>query len=303
MKHLLKLSDLTREELFHILDVADQLKADHKAGKDEPLLAGKAVALVFTKRSTRTRTSFEVGTYQMGGLGTNLNNFEMQSYRGEPIQDTARTLGRYYDGIVLRTYKQWDVESMARWSGVPVINGMTDYCHPCQILAFLQTVRERKGGFEGLKVCYVGDGNNVANSLIVGSLMAGMTVTAVCPKNYEPAADVLEFAQSYPGKFTLTTDPKAGAVDADIVYTDVWTSQGQEDEAEQRRKAFRGYQINRQLLALAKPDCMVQHPLPANRSQEITNEVLEAHADSIFDEVENRLHVQKAVMAILLAGK
>ncbi|MCF2556878.1 MAG: ornithine carbamoyltransferase [Bacteroidales bacterium] len=304
MKHLLKMSDLTREELFHILDVADELKADRKAGRPHPYLAGKTVALIFAKASTRTRTSFEVGVYQLGGLGTYLNaTTEMQIGRGEPIQDTARVLGRYYDGIMIRTFKQSDVEALAQYSGVPVINGLTDYCHPCQVLADLQTIREFKGGFEGRKACFIGDGNNMANSLIVGCLMAGMSFTAVCPEDYRPAADVLDYAQKFPGKFQLCTDPKEGAVGADVLFTDVWTSMGEEAETEKRRKAFRGYQINEEVLALANPGCMVQHCLPAHRGEEITAEVFEAHAAEIFEEAENRLHAQKAVMAILMGGK
>ena len=304
MKHLLKLSDLTREELFHILDVADELKADRKAGRPHRYLEGKTVALIFAKASTRTRTSFEVGAYQLGGLGTNQTaTTEMQIGRGEPIQDTARVLGRYYDGIMIRTYKQSDVEALAQYSGIPVINGLTDYCHPCQVLADLQTIREFKGSFEGLKACYIGDGNNMANSLIVGCLLAGMSFTAVCPDNYRPAADVLAYAEQFPGKFTLCTDPKEGAVDADVLFTDVWTSMGEEAETEIRRKAFRGYQINREILSLAHPGCMVQHCLPAHRGEEINADVFEAHANEIFEEAENRLHAQKAVMAILMGGK
>ena len=304
MKHLLKMSDLTREELFHILDVADELKADRKAGRPHPYLAGKTVALIFAKASTRTRTSFEVGVYQLGGLGTYLNaTTEMQIGRGEPIQDTARVLGRYYDGIMIRTFKQSDVEALAQYSGVSVINGLTDYCHPCQVLADLQTIREFKGGFEGLKACFIGDGNNMANSLIVGCLLAGMSFTAVCPEDYRPAADVLDYARKFPGKFQLCTDPKEGAVGADVLFTDVWTSMGEEAETEKRRKAFRGYQINEEVLALANPGCMVQHCLPAHRGEEITAEVFEAHAAEIFEEAENRLHAQKAVMAILMGGK
>ena len=304
MKHLLKMSDLTREELFHILDVADELKADRKAGRLHPYLAGKTVALIFAKASTRTRTSFEVGAYQLGGLGTYLNaTTEMQIGRGEPIQDTARVLGRYYDGIMIRTFKQSDVEALAQYSGVPVINGLTDYCHPCQVLADLQTIREFKGGFDGLKACFIGDGNNMANSLIVGCLLAGMSFTAVCPEDYRPAADVLAYAQKFPGKFKLCTDPKEGAVGADVLFTDVWTSMGEEAETEKRRKAFRGYQINEEVLALANPGCMVQHCLPAHRGEEITADVFEAHAAEIFEEAENRLHAQKAVMAILMGGK
>lgn len=303
MEHLLKLSSLTPDEIIHILDVADEYKRLHKAGTDPKDLQGKAVALMFGKHSTRTRTSLEVGIYQMGGLGTYLSAADMQIARGEPIQDTARVLGRYYDAIVYRTFKQSDVDALARYSGVPVVSGMTDYAHPLQVLTDLMTVREYKGKLAGLKAGFVGDGYNMANSLIVGCLMAGMSFTAVCPEDYRPAADVLDYAQKFPGKFQLCTDPKEGAVGADVLFTDVWTSMGEEAETEKRRKAFRGYQINEEVLALANPGCMVQHCLPAHRGEEITAEVFEAHAAEIFEEAENRLHAQKAVMAILMGGK
>ena len=304
MKHLLKMNDLTREELYHILDVADQLKAAQKAGGTPPLLAGKSVALMFSKTSTRTRTSFEVGVYQMGGLGSYMNAVtELQAGRGEPLKDTARVLGRYYDCIVWRTYRQRDLEELAEYAGVPVINGLTDYAHPCQVLADLMTIRERYGSLAGRKLCFVGDGNNMANSLIAGGLMAGMHVTCVCPRTYRPAADVLAFARPYGDSFELLEDPAAGVKDADVVVTAVWNNAANEAEAERRMREFLGYQLTGSLLENAKPGCMVLHCLPANRGEEISNAVFEAHAQEIFDEAENRLHVQKAVLAILLAGK
>lgn len=304
MKHLLKLGDLSPEEILHVLDVADTLKRLHRAGSDPKDLAGKSVALIFGKNSTRTRTSFEVGIYQMGGLGTFLNAAtELQIARGEPIQDTARVLGRYYDAIIYRTYKQSEVEALAQWSGVPVISGMTDYGHPLQVLADLMTVREKKGRLEGLKAGFIGDGYNMANSLIVGCLKAGMTMVAACPKGYRPAADVLMMAKQYGDRFRLVTDPDEAAQDADVLFTDVWISMGMERETDRRRRDFAGYCVDARRLKLAKPDCMVQHPLPAHRGEEITEEVLEAHADEIFDEAENRLHVEKAVLSILLAGR
>ena len=303
MKHLLKMNDLTREELYHILDVADRLKAEQKAGVARPLLAGKSVALMFSKTSTRTRTSFEVGVYQMGGLGSYMNAAtELQASRGEPLRDTARVLGRYYDCIVWRTYRQRDLEELAAYAGVPVINGLTDYAHPCQVLADLMTIREQRGPLEGQKLCFVGDGNNMANSLIVGGLLAGMRVTCVCPPAYRPAADVLLFAQRYGAAFELLHDPAAGVRDADVVVTAVWNNAGG-DEAERRMRDFQGYQLTAPLLARARPGCMVLHCLPAHRGEEISNEVFEAHAGEIFTEAENRLHVQKAVLAILLAGQ
>ena len=305
MKHLLKMNDLTREELYHILDVADQLKAAQKAGGTPPLLAGKSVALMFSKTSTRTRTSFEVGVYQLGGLGSYMNaTTELQAARGEPLRDTARVLGRYYDCIVWRTYRQRDLEELAEYAGVPVINGLTDYAHPCQVLADLMTIRERRGSLEGQKLCFVGDGNNMANSLIVGGLLAGMQVTCVCPPAYRPAADVLMFAHKYGSAFSLVHDPQEGVKDADVVVTAVWNNAAVgEEETQRRMRDFLGYQVSSQLLQKAKPDHMVLHCLPAHRGEEITNAVFEDHADEIFTEAENRLHVQKAVLAILLAGK
>ena len=303
MKHLLKMSDLTPAELYHILDVADQLKAAQKAGSTPPLLAGKSVALMFSKTSTRTRTSFEVGVYQMGGLGSYMNAVtELQAGRGEPLKDTARVLGRYYDCIVWRTYRQRDLEELAEYAGVPVINGLTDYAHPCQVLADLMTIRERYGSLAGRKLCFVGDGNNMANSLIAGGLMAGMQVTCVCPRTYRPAADVLAFARPYGDSFELLEDPAAGVKDADVVVTAVWNNAANEAEAERRMREFLGYQLTGSLLENAKPGCMVLHCLPAHRGEEISNAVFEDHASEIFDEAENRLHVQKAVLAILLAG-
>jgi ornithine carbamoyltransferase len=304
MKHLLKMSDLTREELYHILDVADELKAAQKAGGTPPLLAGKSVALMFSKMSTRTRTSFEVGVYQLGGLGSYMNaQTELQSGRGEPLKDTARVLGRYYDSIVWRTYRQRDLEEFAEYAGVPVINGLTDYAHPCQVLADLMTIRERYGKLEGLKLCFVGDGNNMANSLIVGGLLAGMQVSCVCPQAYRPAADVVMFAHKYGSAFRLLNDPAEGVQDADVVVTAVWNHVAATDETERRLREFAGYQVTSTLMQSAAPGAMVLHCLPAHRGEEISTALFEQHAPEIFDEAENRLHVQKAVLAILLAGK
>ena len=305
MKNLLKMSDLTPDEVVHILDVADQLKAEQKAGGNPPLLKGKSVALMFSKSSTRTRTSFEVGVYQLGGLGNYMNAAtELQSGRGEPLKDTARVLGRYYDCVVWRTYRQRDLEEFAEYAGVPVINGLTDYAHPCQVLADLMTIRERRGALAGQKLCFIGDGSSMANSLIVGGLLAGMDVTCVCPRNYRPAADVVTFAHKYGSKFQLTTDPTEGVKDADVVVTAVWnTAAPGTRESEDRLREFAGYQLTSSLLQAAKPDCMVLHCLPAHRGEEISTAVFESHADEIFTEAENRLHVQKAVLSILLAGK
>ncbi len=303
MKHLLKLGGLTPQEILHFLDVADEYKRLHRAGQDPKDLQGRAVALVFAKHSTRTRASLEVGIYQMGGLGTYLSAHDLQIARGEPIQDTARVLGRYYDAIVCRTYKQTDLDALAQYSGVPVISGMTDYAHPLQVLTDLMTVREYKGRLTGLQAGFIGDGYNMANSLIAGCLAVGMRLTVACPRGYRPAADVLRLAQGYGAAFRLVSDPDEAARDADVLFTDVWVSMGMEREAERRRRDFTGYTVDAARLALAKPDCMVQHPLPAHRGEEIAPDVLEQHAAEIFDEAENRLHMGKAVLAVLLAGK
>ena len=299
MKHLLKMMDLSTEEIIEILNLADQLKYEQKHGIEHHHLKGKTLGMIFAKASTRTRVSFEVGMYQLGGHPLFLSSHDLQIGRGEPVQDTARVLSRYLDGIMIRTFDQEEVESLVKYGTIPIINGLTDLAHPCQILADLMTIREYKNSFEGLKMCFIGDGNNMMNSLIVGCLKVGMAVSVACPEGYHPAQMVLDFAAQYPC-FELTDDPKQAVKDADVVITDVWASMGQEGEAERRRKAFAGYQINKELMALAKPDAMVQHRLPAHRGEEITEEILEAHANEIFDEAENRLHAQKAVLVKLL---
>ncbi|MGI6743925.1 MAG: ornithine carbamoyltransferase [Eubacteriales bacterium] len=299
-RSLLKMSDLNRDELYYLLDLASKLKNDRRLGIPHPLLAGKTLGMIFRKSSTRTRVSFETGMYQLGGYALFLSSADLQIGRGEPIEDTARVLGRYLDGIMIRTFAQEEVEQLALHSGLPVINGLTDYAHPCQVLADLMTIREYKGGFDGRKLCYIGDGNNMCNSLIVGCLTAGMDVAIAVPEKYRPAEDVLEFAKSYGGKFMMTEDPFKAAEKADVLYTDVWASMGMEGESEQRRRDFKGYQINRDIEAVAAKDVIVQHCLPAHREEEITADVFERHAKEIFDEAENRLHAQKAVMAKLM---
>lgn len=296
MKHLLKMLDLSKEEILDILNLADQLKYENKNGIEHHILKGKTLGMIFQKSSTRTRVSFETGMYQLGGQALFLSNRDLQIGRGEPVQDTARVLSRYLDGIMIRTFEQKEVEDLAEYSSIPIINGLTDFCHPCQVLADLMTIREFKGRFEGLKMCYIGDGNNMANSLIVGGLKVGMEVSIACPKDYQPAAEVLEFAKGYGDKFSMTDVPLEAAKDADVLFTDVWTSMGEEAETEKRKIAFKGYQINDDIMAVAKADAMVQHCLPAHREEEITEKVFEAHANEIFEEAENRLHAQKAVM-------
>ena len=300
-KDLLKLLDLTKADIVKILDTADQMKYNQKHGLTHHYLEGKTLAMIFEKNSTRTRVSFETGMFQLGGHALFLSGKESQIGRGEPIEDTARVLSRYCDGIMIRTFGQAEVETLAKYATIPVINGLTDFAHPCQVLADLMTIREHKSRLEGLKLCYIGDGNNMANSLIVGGLKVGMEVSVACPEGYDPDPQVLEFAKSCGGKFTLCRDPKEAAAGADALFTDVWASMGQEDEAQKRRAVFEGvYQINDELMAVANPGCMVQHCLPAHRGEEITAEVFEAHAGEIFDEAENRLHAQKAVMYLLM---
>lgn len=299
MKHLLKLGDLSEKEILSILNLADQLKYEKKHGIPHHHLEGKTLGMIFAKSSTRTRVSFEVGMYDLGGSALFLSNANTQLGRGEPVEDTARVLSRYLDGIMIRTFDQSEVETLAEYGSIPIINGLTDYCHPCQVLADLMTIREFKKTFKGMKLTFIGDGNNMANSLIVGCLKVGMTVAIATPEGYEPDAEIVKWANET-GRFTLTTDIYEAAKDADVLYTDVWASMGEEAEAEMRKKIFAGYQINSDLMAVAHENAMVLHCLPAHREEEITAEVFEAHADEIFEEAENRLHAQKAVMVKLM---
>lgn len=299
MKHLLKLADLDKGEILDILNLADQLKYENQHGIEHHHLKGKTLGMIFQKSSTRTRVSFETGMYQLGGQALFLSNRDLQIGRGEPVQDTARVLSRYLDGIMIRTFAQKEVEDLAEYGSIPIINGLTDYCHPCQVLADLMTIREYKKSFDGLKFCFIGDGNNMANSLIVGAISMGMECAIACPKDYQPDAQIMAWAKEN-GTFTCSEDILACAKDADVVYTDVWASMGQEEEKAEREKIFKNYQINDEVMAAAKPDAMVLHCLPAHREEEITAKVFEAHANEIFDEAENRLHAQKAVLVKLL---
>ena len=302
MKHLLKMMDLSTEEIIDLLNLADQLKYEQKHGIEHRHLAGKTLGMIFEKASTRTRVSFEVGMYQLGGLPIFLSASDLQIGRGEPVEDTARVLSRYLDGIMIRTYKQSEVDALAQNGTIPIINGLTDFAHPCQVLADLMTIREHKGSLDGLKMCFIGDGNNMMNSLIVGCLKMKMEVAVACPNDYKPNAMVLDFAVQHPA-FSITNDPKEAARGADVVITDVGASMGQEEEAQKRREAFQGFQVNDEIMSVAKPDAMVQHCLPAHRGEEITAEILEKHSTEIFDEAENRLHAQKAVLVKLLGRK
>ncbi len=295
MKHLLKLMDWSTEEITEVLNLADQLKYEKKNGIEHHILKGKTLGLIFQKSSTRTRVSFEVGMYDLGGSALFLSSNDLQIGRGEPVEDTARVLSRYLDGIMIRTYEQAEVEKLAEYGSIPIINGLTDFCHPCQVLADLMTIREHKGIIKGHKLCYIGDGNNMANSLIVGGIKMGMSVSIACPKDYQPDAEIMKWA-SENGDFVCTEDVLEAAKGADVLYTDVWASMGQEGEAEERKKIFKGYQINDDVMNVANENAMVMHCLPAHREEEITASVFEKHANEIFDEAENRLHAQKAVL-------
>lgn len=302
MKHFLKLSDLSGEEIIDLLNLADQLKYELKHGiPHDHLCKGKTLGMIFSKSSTRTRVSFEVGIFQLGGYALYLNYNDIQIGRGESIEDSARVLSRFLDGIMIRTFKQEDVETLAADGSIPIINGLTDYCHPCQVIADLQTIREYKTYLDGLKFCFVGDGNNMANSLIVGGIKTGMHVSIACPDGYRPDPDIMKWGFST-GKLTVTDNVLEAAKDADVLYTDVWASMGQEGEKAVREKAFKGFQINDDVMAVAAPDAMVLHCLPAHKEEEITEKVFEAHAAEIFDEAENRLHAQKAVMVRLMGA-
>ncbi len=302
MKHLLKLADLTKEDIYHILNLADQLKYERKNNIHKDYLKGKKLGMIFRKSSSRTRVSFEVGMYDLGGSALFLSSRDLQIGRGEPVEDTARVLSGYLDGIMIRTFEQAEVEALAEYGSIPIINGLTDYCHPCQVLADLMTFREFKGNFEGKKMCYIGDGNNMANSLIVGGIKMGMKVAVACPSAYQPDAEIMKWASDN-GEFICTENILEAAKDADVIYTDVWASMGQEEEKAEREKVFTGYQINDAVMAVAAKDAMVQHCLPAHREEEITAKVFEEHAEEIFAEAENRLHAQKAVLVKLMSDK
>ena len=300
-RHFLALHDYSTTELLAMLDLARDLKTRQKQGVSHKLLEGKTLAMIFEKSSTRTRISFEVGIFQLGGHGLFISNKDSQMGRGEPIRDTARVMARYCDGVMIRTFGQEIVEEFARYATVPVINGLTDLFHPCQIMADLQTVIERKGACDGLKYAWVGDGNNMANTWIEAAAIFGFDLALACPKGYEPDAQVMAWAESRaPGRVTLTDDPRVAVAGADVINTDVWASMGQEAEQKERELAFSGYCLDDALLGLARPDCLVLHCLPAHRGEEISDSVMEGKNSVVWDEAENRLHVQKAIMATLM---
>ncbi|MHB8172059.1 MAG: ornithine carbamoyltransferase [Thermincolia bacterium] len=303
-KDLLSLHRLTSEEIMEILKVAGELKEQQKRGVPHPILQGKTLGMIFAKSSTRTRVSFEVGMYQLGGNALFLSSNDIQLGRGETIADTAKVLSRYLDGIMIRTFAQADVEELAEHATIPVINGLTDLLHPCQVLADLQTILEHKGHLKGLKLAYVGDGNNMAHSLMFGSAKVGMDIVVASPKGYQPNPEIVKLArhdaEATGVKVEVMEDPAEAVAGADVVVTDVWASMGQEAEQAQRVKDFAGYQINSKLMSLAKPDYLFLHCLPAHRGEEVAAEIIDGPHSVIFDEAENRLHAQKAVLALLL---
>ena len=304
-KDLLRMDNLSKDEILDILNLADQLKYERKHGIEHPILKGKSLGMIFEKASTRTRVSFEVGMYQLGGHPLFLSSKDLQIGRGEAIQDTARVLSRYLDGIMIRTFSQEEVETLAECSSIPIINGLTDEEHPCQVLADLMTIRENKLILEGLKVAYIGDGNNMCNSLIIGCLTLGMHISIANPLGYKPPKYYIEKGKALAIKnsvsFEMTEDPKVAIKDADVIITDVLASMGQESETKKRQIAFKGYQVNSEIMKLANDDAIVLHCLPAHRGEEITVEIIEAHANVIFEEAENRLHAQKAILVKLLS--
>ena len=303
-KDLLAISDLTSKELDDVLQLSASLKKLRKQGRMHQPLKGKSLGMIFEKSSTRTRVSFEVGMYQLGGQALFLSANDLQIGRGEPVADTARTLSRYLDGIMIRTFAQATVEELARHASIPVINGLTDLHHPCQALADLLTIREKRGKLKGLKFSYVGDGNNMAHSLIEACVKAGMHISLACPPGYEPDAGIMREAKLVAAQtgseVRLSNDPGKAVTNADIVYTDVWASMGQESEHAKRVNAFRGYQVDVKLMKMADPKALVMHCLPAHRGEEIAAEVIDGPQSVVFDQAENRLHTQKAVLEMLM---
>lgn len=303
-KDLLSIHDLTAREIEEIFDLSQELKDKQKKGIQHHILKGKTLGMIFQKSSTRTRVSFEVGMYQLGGSALFLSANDLQIGRGEPVRDTARVMSRYVDGIMIRTFSHAEVEELAHYSTIPIINGLTDLLHPCQALADLFTVREHKGDLKGLKMAYIGDGNNMANALLHGCAKVGMHITVATPAGYAPdkriIAEAQEAAAASGAKIVITNNPMEAATGADVLYTDVWASMGQETEQMARKRAFADFQINSTALEAANKDAIVMHCLPAHRGEEITNEVIEGPQSVVFDEAENRLHVQKAIMALLI---
>jgi ornithine carbamoyltransferase len=303
-RSLVSIHDLTLEEIYEIFDVSKSLKEKLLTGEPHHLLAGKTLGMIFSKPSTRTRVSFEVGIYQLGGIGMYFGPNDLQLKKSESVSDTAKVLSRYLDGIMIRTFDHQDVVDLARYGSIPVINGLTDLLHPCQVLTDLFTILEKKRVLKGLKLAYIGDGNNMAHSLLNGCSKVGMDISIASPGGYKPLKEIVDNAMvnaKYMGsKVNIIDDPVEAVKDADIIYTDVWASMGQEKEAEDRKKIFKSFQVNSELVKHAKDDYLFMHCLPAHRGDEVTNEVADSPNSVIFDEAENRLHVQKAIMALVM---
>jgi ornithine carbamoyltransferase len=306
MKHFLTIADLTTEEFWRVLNLAIELKKEHQQGGNEPILKGKTLGMLFQKPSLRTRVSFEMGMIQLGGQAIYLSPNEIQLGQRESVADVARVLSGYVDGIMARVFAHRDIEQLAAFASVPVINGLSDYNHPCQAVGDLLTIYEKRTELRGLKLVFVGDGNNVANSLLLAGSKVGMDVTVVSPKGYEPHPGVVrlarQFATAHGSQINVDNDPAEAVRNADVIYTDVWASMGQESEAEAREKRFAGFQVNEQLVARAKPDALVMHCLPAHRGQEITDAVADGPQSVLFPQAENRLHGQKALLALYLGS-
>ena len=307
LNHFISIHDITTDEFHHLLDLGLKLKEEKKKGIPHPILKGKTLAMIFTKSSTRTRVSFETGMYQLGGFPMFLSSNDIQLGRGESIYDTANVLSRFVDGIMIRTYAHQDVLDLAKYGSIPIINGLTDLLHPCQVMADLMTVYEHKGKLEGLKLAYIGDGNNMAHSLLYGCAKAGMDISVATPLGYEPDAEIVENAKADAketgSNVVITYDPKEAIKEADVVCTDTWVSMGQEAEKAERIKTFADYQVNEKLYSNSKEDSIFIHCLPAYRGYEVTEGIIDGPHSVIFDEAENRLHAQKAVLAAVLGNK
>lgn len=304
-RDFISIKDYTQEEVYQIFEVTKQLKEKQQRREPHPLLSGKTLGMIFSKSSTRTRVSFEVGIYQLGGHALFLSANDIQLGRGETIKDTSLVLSRYLDGIMIRTFAHQDVLDLAEYATIPVINGLTDWLHPCQVMGDFFTVLEKKQRLAGLKLAFIGDGNNVAHSLLIGGAKVGMDVTIACPVGYEPDPEVLKIAgqdaKATGSRLIIVHDPREAMEGADVIYTDVWASMGQEQEKEKRETAFKGYCVDEKLMKIAHPEAIALHCLPAHRGEEITDEVMDGPQSAIFDEAENRLHVQKAIMALVMA--
>jgi ornithine carbamoyltransferase len=299
-RHFTRVADWSPDDLRTLLDLADELKELQRRREEHLLLQGRTLGMIFQKPSTRTRVSFEVGIAQLGGTGLYLAASDLQLGRGETLRDTATVLSRYLDALMIRTFAQDDVEELARHASIPVINGLTDIAHPCQAIADVMTIRERLGRLEGVRVAYLGDGNNVCHSLMVACAKLGLPFVAATPRGYEPAEEAVEIAREADGQVELVSDPREAAANADVLYTDVWTSMGQEEERERRLRDLTGYGIDEGLVRLAGPDAIVLHCLPAHYGEEITEDVLYGPQSAVWDQAENRLHSQKALMALIV---